>query len=51
MAVWSRSNAVWSNRVTNRHGNLIISEFAASDAGTYIVLDSEEKLLITLTVK
>ncbi|XP_050957303.1 uncharacterized protein LOC127158194 [Labeo rohita] len=51
MAVWSRSNAVWSDRLTNRDGNLIITKFAASDAGTYIVLDSEGELLITLTVK
>ncbi|RXN37060.1 hypothetical protein ROHU_002392 [Labeo rohita] len=51
MAVWSRSNVVWSDRLTNRDGNLIISEFAPSDAGTYIVLDSEGELLITLTVK
>ncbi len=49
--VWGRSDGVWSDRLTNTDGSLVINEFAASDAGIYIVLDSEGELLITVTVK
>uniref|UniRef100_A0A672MR74 Immunoglobulin subtype domain-containing protein n=1 Tax=Sinocyclocheilus grahami TaxID=75366 RepID=A0A672MR74_SINGR len=48
--VWSRTDGVQSDRLNVTDGNLIIKAFTASDAGTYRVLDSKEKTLITVTV-
>ncbi len=49
--VWKRRDGVQNDRLTDTDGNLIINDFIASDAGTYIVLDSEGELLIAVTVK
>ncbi len=49
--VWKRRGGVQNDRLTDTDGNLIINDFIVSDAGTYIVLDSEGELLITVTVK
>ncbi|XP_048041399.1 uncharacterized protein LOC125265302 isoform X2 [Megalobrama amblycephala] len=48
--VWTRGHGVSSDRLTDRDGNLTISNFTVSDTGTYRVLDSEEEILITVTV-
>ncbi|XP_048056948.1 uncharacterized protein LOC125274622 [Megalobrama amblycephala] len=48
--VWSRRDGVKSDRLTDRDGNLIISNFTVSDTGTYRVLDSEGEIWITVTV-
>ncbi|ROK64952.1 hypothetical protein DPX16_1177, partial [Anabarilius grahami] len=48
--VWTRGHGVSSDRLTDRDGNLTISNFTVSDAGTYRVLDSEGEILITVTV-
>ncbi|XP_048059394.1 uncharacterized protein LOC125276038 isoform X2 [Megalobrama amblycephala] len=48
--VWTRGHGVSSDRLTDRDGNLTISNFTVSDTGTYRVLDSEGEILITVTV-
>ncbi len=48
--VWSRSDGVQSERLTDTDGNLSINNFTASDAGSYRVLDPEGAILITVTV-
>ncbi|XP_016365926.1 uncharacterized protein LOC107706656, partial [Sinocyclocheilus rhinocerous] len=48
--VWNRTDGVQSDRMNDTNGTLSIKAFTASDAGTYRVLDSEEKTLITVTV-
>ncbi|XP_016109336.1 uncharacterized protein [Sinocyclocheilus grahami] len=48
--VWKRDHGVWSNRLMDTDGNLIIKSFLDRDAGTYRVLDTEGEILITLTV-
>uniref|UniRef100_A0A672MV87 Immunoglobulin subtype domain-containing protein n=1 Tax=Sinocyclocheilus grahami TaxID=75366 RepID=A0A672MV87_SINGR len=48
--VWSRTDGVQSDRLNVTDGNLIFKSFTASDAGTYRVLDSKEKTLITVTI-
>uniref|UniRef100_A0A8C1IL55 Uncharacterized protein n=1 Tax=Cyprinus carpio TaxID=7962 RepID=A0A8C1IL55_CYPCA len=48
--VWSRSDGVQSNRLTDTDGNITINNFTASDAGTYRVLDTEGEILITVTI-
>ncbi|RXN34354.1 hypothetical protein ROHU_014980 [Labeo rohita] len=48
---WSRTDGVQSERLTIRDGNLIISNFTARDAGTYIVLDSKGNIMIMVTVR
>ncbi|XP_048059404.1 uncharacterized protein LOC125276039 isoform X2 [Megalobrama amblycephala] len=48
--VWTRGHGVSSDRLTDRDGNLIISNFTVSDTGTYRVLDSEGEIWITVTV-
>uniref|UniRef100_A0A8C1U9J2 Uncharacterized protein n=1 Tax=Cyprinus carpio TaxID=7962 RepID=A0A8C1U9J2_CYPCA len=48
--VWKRGHGVWSERMTDRDGNLTIKEFTSNDTGTYRVLDSEGEILITVTV-
>ncbi|ROL44074.1 hypothetical protein DPX16_1090 [Anabarilius grahami] len=47
---WKRSEGVQNDRMTFRDGNLIIKNFASTDAGTYEVLDSEGEILIMVTV-
>ncbi|KAL0167316.1 hypothetical protein M9458_039160, partial [Cirrhinus mrigala] len=48
---WSRTDGVQNKRLTIRDGNLIISNFTARDARTYIVLDSEGKIMNMVTVR
>ncbi|XP_067217455.1 uncharacterized protein [Chanodichthys erythropterus] len=48
--VWTRGHGVSSDRLTDRDGNLTISNFTVSDTGTYRVLDSEGEIWITVTV-
>ncbi|XP_016375586.1 uncharacterized protein LOC107714286 [Sinocyclocheilus rhinocerous] len=48
--IWSRSDRVQSDRLTDSDGTLTINNFTASDAGTYSVLDTEGEILITVTV-
>ncbi|XP_050993597.1 uncharacterized protein LOC127182362 isoform X2 [Labeo rohita] len=48
--VWKRGHGVWSDRMTDRDGNLTIKEFTSNDTGTYRVLDSKGEILITVTV-
>ncbi|RXN38955.1 hypothetical protein ROHU_000653 [Labeo rohita] len=48
--VWRRGHRVQSDRMTDTDGNLTINNFMDSDAATYRVLDSEEEVLITVTV-
>ncbi|ROL44072.1 hypothetical protein DPX16_1088 [Anabarilius grahami] len=48
--VWTRGDEVQSNRLNVNDGNLIISWFTANDTGTYRVLDSNNEILITVTV-
>ncbi|XP_048056946.1 uncharacterized protein LOC125274620 [Megalobrama amblycephala] len=47
---WNRGHGVRSDRMTIRDGNLTISNFTSTDAGTYEVLDSEGEILIMVTV-
>ncbi|KAF4100898.1 hypothetical protein G5714_019094 [Onychostoma macrolepis] len=49
--VWKRGDGVQNHQLNDRDGNLIISNFTASDAGTYRVLDPEGDILIPVTVK
>ena len=48
--VWTRGHGVNSDRLNDSDGNLIINEFTANDTGTYRVLDSNNKTLITVSV-
>lgn len=48
--VWSRTDGVQNERLTDTDGNLSINNFTASDTGTYRVLDSEGAILITVAV-
>ncbi len=48
--VWSRSDGVQSERLTDTDGNLSINNVSASDLGSYRVQDSEGAILITVTV-
>ncbi|XP_042631837.1 uncharacterized protein LOC122148714 [Cyprinus carpio] len=48
--VWSRSDGVQSNRLTDTDGNITINNFTARDAGTYRVLDTKGEILFTVTI-
>ena len=48
--VWTRGHGVNSDRLTDRDGNLTISNFTVTDTGTYRVLDYNNKTWITVSV-
>ncbi|KAK7139596.1 hypothetical protein R3I93_016665 [Phoxinus phoxinus] len=48
--LWTRGHGVSSDRLTDRDETLIIHEFTVDDTGTYRVLDSDNEVLITVTV-
>ncbi len=48
--VWKRGHVVSSDRINVSDGNLIIKAFTDIDAGSYRVLNSDGKILITVTV-
>lgn len=49
--IWRRTDGVQRERITIRDRNLIITEFTLTDAGSYIVLDPDEEILITVKVR
>lgn len=48
--VWKRGQGVQRYHLNDSDGKLTINAFASSDAGKYRVVDSEEKILITVTI-
>ncbi|XP_043088830.1 uncharacterized protein LOC122335128 isoform X2 [Puntigrus tetrazona] len=48
--VWERRHGLWSDRMNVSEEDLIIKAFTDNDAGTYRVLDAEDKTLITVNI-
>lgn len=48
--VWKRGQGVRSYHLNDSDGKLTLNAFASSDAGKYKVVDSEGKILITVTI-
>ncbi len=48
--IWNRTSGVQDDHLSDSDGNLTIKVFMDSDAGTYMVLDSDGEILITVTI-